>query len=265
VFIFGIFTAVVFFTRIRTYKKTAYFAETGRSFWATWFYVGTLGEYLTVNCLEHIRGYKRFLINVYIPKKFGGTTELDIIMLHSSGIYVFESKNYSGQIYGAEREEQWTQRLKHGYMNKFFNPCLQNAAHIKNLKNFCPDINPDAFVSVIVFSERCELKKVSIETGRHIVTKRENLISAINANTTRQILSDDNIDNLYRKLKKQTQVDNTVKIEHIKHVTDMKEHKTCPYCGRRLILRTAKKSGNKFWGCSGYPQCRYTAKYEPDL
>ena len=33
----------------------------------------------------------------------------------------------------------------------------------------------------------------------------------------------------------------------------------CPKCGSKMVLRTAKNgqhSGNKFWGCSQYPQCK---------
>lgn len=33
----------------------------------------------------------------------------------------------------------------------------------------------------------------------------------------------------------------------------------CPICSQKMILRTAKKgknAGNKFWGCSQYPNCR---------
>lgn len=35
---------------------------------------------------------------------------------------------------------------------------------------------------------------------------------------------------------------------------------TCPRCGGKLVLRTAKKgsnSGNQFLGCSSFPKCRY--------
>jgi predicted RNA-binding Zn-ribbon protein involved in translation (DUF1610 family) len=33
----------------------------------------------------------------------------------------------------------------------------------------------------------------------------------------------------------------------------------CPNCGKAMVLRTAqsgKNSGNQFWGCSAYPDCR---------
>jgi four helix bundle suffix protein len=35
----------------------------------------------------------------------------------------------------------------------------------------------------------------------------------------------------------------------------------CPQCGKPMALRTARKgpnSGNQFWGCSGYPECKGT-------
>lgn len=38
----------------------------------------------------------------------------------------------------------------------------------------------------------------------------------------------------------------------------------CPKCGKLMRLRTAKhgsNAGSKFWGCSGYPECKGTMKY----
>lgn len=37
----------------------------------------------------------------------------------------------------------------------------------------------------------------------------------------------------------------------------------CPKCGKQMVLRTSRngdKSGSQFWGCTGYPECRGTAK-----
>ncbi len=37
----------------------------------------------------------------------------------------------------------------------------------------------------------------------------------------------------------------------------------CPQCGRLMALRTAKSgpnTGNSFWGCTGYPECKGTVK-----
>lgn len=41
------------------------------------------------------------------------------------------------------------------------------------------------------------------------------------------------------------------------HVPDT----ACPHCGSELVQRIARRgsnSGKRFWGCSGFPECRYT-------
>jgi DNA topoisomerase-1 len=32
----------------------------------------------------------------------------------------------------------------------------------------------------------------------------------------------------------------------------------CPQCGKAMVVRYSKKTGKKFLGCSGYPECKYT-------
>lgn len=42
-------------------------------------------------------------------------------------------------------------------------------------------------------------------------------------------------------------------------------NKLCPKCGKEMVLRTARrgpKAGQKFWGCTGYPGCKYTLSFE---
>ena len=38
--------------------------------------------------------------------------------------------------------------------------------------------------------------------------------------------------------------------------------KFCPRCERELIVRTARLTGNQFWGCSDYPRCKFTLKLD---
>jgi hypothetical protein len=35
---------------------------------------------------------------------------------------------------------------------------------------------------------------------------------------------------------------------------------SCPNCDIKLIERTAKKTGNTFWGCESFPRCRFTMR-----
>ena len=77
---------------------------------------GEFGEYLITYALENnnIGGYLKVLKNLYIPIGYGKTTEIDVIMIHRKGIFVFESKNYSGWIFGSRNDRYWTQSLKGG-------------------------------------------------------------------------------------------------------------------------------------------------------
>lgn len=84
----------------KKYEKTLYFAQTGNPFNKVMQDIGLIGEYFTYQCLAPLNGYKKFIFNCYLPKADGETTEVDVILLHESGIYVFESKitavGYSG-------------------------------------------------------------------------------------------------------------------------------------------------------------------------
>lgn len=59
------------------------------------------------------------MTNLYIPKRDGTITEIDLIMLSQTGIYVFESKNYSGWIFGDEKSKKWMQTLKNKQKTNF--------------------------------------------------------------------------------------------------------------------------------------------------
>ena len=52
---------------------------------------------------------------------------------------------------------------------------------------------------------------------------------------------------------------NRAHVRSLETRADPLAERRCPKCGGALILRTAKKgprSGDRFWGCSTYPQCR---------
>lgn len=45
--------------------------------------------------------------------------------------------------------------------------------------------------------------------------------------------------------------------------SDLKKIPACPLCGGQMALRTAKagpNTGQQFWGCTGYPECKGTQK-----
>ncbi|MFP4000986.1 MAG: reverse transcriptase-like protein [Thermoplasmata archaeon] len=40
------------------------------------------------------------------------------------------------------------------------------------------------------------------------------------------------------------------------------EKKICPECGEEMVVREGEYG--KFWGCTGYPKCEHTERYEDD-
>ena len=105
--------------------------------------VGQYGEYLTEYALlsRSMEGYYVVLKNLYLPMK-GKNTEIDLLTIHEKGIFVFESKNYSGWIFGSEDQLKWTQCFKSGQRKHFYNPIKQNRTHIRlwRLSSICQKI-----------------------------------------------------------------------------------------------------------------------------
>ena len=182
--------------------------------------VGAYGEYLTQYLFNSVRfkGYYKTLQNIYVPYK-DSTSEIDVLVVHKKGIYVIESKNYSGWIFGSENQQQWTQMLNKNTKEKFYNPVKQNKTHIKALSEYL-QIEPSKMKSYIVFSERCELKKVPENTDQYVITKRNYLLDLINRDMTdkQDILTNEEIDEIARKLEPLTNASQEVKDKHIENI-----------------------------------------------
>ncbi len=257
--------------RIR-YQKTEYFIQTRIPFRHIVWDKGSLGEYYIYSSLTPLPGSKRFLFNCYIPKPNGETTEIDVIMIHSSGIYVFESKNYGGWIFGKDTDRYWTQTLPAGYdrsvKNRFFNPVIQNEIHVQWLKAYLQD-ESIPFFSFVVFSDRCTLKQITLSRPGHRVIYRFALSYQVQsvANQSQAFLTPEKIQVLYDKLFPLANPDIAKKFSHVTAIyqkyqafPDPINDKICPRCGGKLVIRTAQKgkyAGKAFWGCVNYPKCRY--------
>ena len=215
--------AIVSVVTRRRYARTTYYQQTGVPYRKMVGDKGKYGEYLTGEKLQRLPGHHRTLFNLYLPRSDGTTTEVDLLFLHPSGIYVVESKNYGGFVFGSESDRRWTATLAGGrHKEHFFSPTRQNAGHISALLNLLPQINPNVLCSLIVFSERCELAKVPANTWSRIIVKRNYLEQALQPRLTTRLLSDDQIDWLFSWLYPQTQVDETVKTAHIARVSNLR-------------------------------------------
>ena len=103
---------------------------------------GKKGEKTVAHMLNwYVEHYGGYVINdIIIPGEATKTSQIDHILLASSGIWVIETKNYSGRIYGSEYDYEWTQVLNYGNTkNRFYNPIKQNETHINNLRKLLGD------------------------------------------------------------------------------------------------------------------------------
>ncbi|WP_444894764.1 NERD domain-containing protein [Microbulbifer sp. TRSA001] len=226
-------------------------------FKSPWF-KGVIGEAI-VNLAIRIKLDKssyHLLKNVTLPTE-NGTTQIDHILVSERGIFVIETKNMKGWIFGTEKQKQWTQKIfKH--TNKFQNPLHQNYKHVKTLAA-CLGISDSHIFSVIVFVGDSEFKT---EIPKN-VTNARGLIRYIKS-INELIISPTEKEELIQRIEsgrlKRTLKTNRDHVQHVKQIVANKEsEKSCPKCGNAMVQRASKKggkAGNEFWGCSQLPKCR---------
>lgn len=207
------------------YRSGTYFKATKTPYLKVKSDKGIYGEYLTY---KNLRGFEKrgavFLFNLYIPSVRGETTEIDLVMICQKGIFVFESKNYGGWIFGSEDKRFWHQTLPAGRggsrKNSFYNPIMQNRAHIKHLKALLGEDIP--MRSVIVFSERCSLKAVTVQSGDVHVIKRGEVLGLVNRlwEEMADALTSEAVEEIKRKLVPYIDPGEGVKAAHIENVRE---------------------------------------------
>ncbi|EFI63576.1 MULTISPECIES: nuclease-related domain-containing protein [Comamonas] len=94
--------------------------------------------------------------NVTLPTADGGSTQIDHLIFSPYGLFVLETKNYQGWIFGTEKQREWTQQIFRK-RSRFQNPLRQNYTHVKTLQSLL-DIAPEHLHSVIAFVGDCEFK-----------------------------------------------------------------------------------------------------------
>lgn len=198
------------------------------------------------------------LHNLLLRDTDGSTTQIDHVILTPYGIFVIETKNYKGWIFGSENDAKWTQKL-HGKSHTFQNPLRQNYRHIKVLSKLLA-IEEGKFKSVVTFLGECTFKTKMPPN----VVKGLGYIDYIRSHNT-PVLSPETI-------RKAAETLESVDIGHGRearreHVDNLraahkdrsaKSPQKCPKCGGNMVLRTNRKTGEKFWGCTNYPKCRKT-------
>ncbi len=202
------------------YKKTDYYKRKHRSYFSLLFDKGAFGEYRLVCRLEKTEGYKRILYNVYLPKKDGKTTEIDILYMNTSGLFVLESKNRGGRFYGKQDSKNWTQYIGNQKYT-VYNPIMQNEGHIKWLKNYLNDSSVPCY-SYIVFGKASEsdIRKVSYDKNRCKVMYVNDLVDNLKQDSQRygNLISEERIEEIFNSLYPLSEASQEVKDQHIQDI-----------------------------------------------
>jgi restriction system protein len=185
-----------------------------------------------------------------------GTTQIDHVFVSRFGVFVVETKNYSGWIFGGEHQPTWTQKI-FKITNKFQNPLRQNYKHVKALEALL-NIPSEQIHSVVVFVGGSEFKtpmppNVTYAGGyiSYIKSKNEIVFSLSEVESIITAISTGRMAPSFATNKEH--------VQNVKRRLDSEAARLCPKCGAEMVLRTTKsgeRAGSKFWGCAAFPKCR---------
>ncbi len=153
------------------------------------------------------------LDNVTLPDG-NGTTQIDHIYVSRYGVFVVETKNMAGWIFGAENQAQWTQTI-YKRKTRFQNPIRQNYKHIKTLENLFR-IPVSKLHTVIVFTGDSTFKT---ELPPCVCTMR-NFTDYIRAFRV-VVFSDDEVNEIHRAIQNgRLEDNNSTRRAHVRNLRD---------------------------------------------
>lgn len=181
-------------------------------------YKGNINEFEIYEMLNELSFYKKILKNIYVPVGNNRTSEIDIVMICTKGILVIESKNFNGKIYGKFDSKYWT--LFHINRKKYriYNPILQNDTHVDSVVKDL-SIEKSIVESIVCFGQNSNTNKLQIEDSTKQIINNNQLIPLVNYlyNKRENVLSNEEVDQIYMKLRNYKYVDDSVKEKHIKN------------------------------------------------
>ncbi len=185
---------------------------------------GEIGEYKINIQLDQLPKEYKHIKDVMVKNTKGktGYSQIDHIMISPYGIFVIETKNYQGTVYGGKDRKVWSVNGKF----KMMNPFKQNYGHIQALKAFIDEKYHPFFISMVSFTKRCtfklndtELRKIAsnellvydVELSDYIARK-----VSINKHQYKEpFLTDSEIQKVYALIEKTNITDPTIRKQHV--------------------------------------------------
>lgn len=179
--------------------------------------------YLGERSVRKVIGKTKIEANKYIVNNLtfeieSRSVQIDHILLTKAGIFVIETKNYSGRIYGNKYDDYWTQVLAFGRSkHKVYSPIKQNYGHIKALEEVVG--YKDFYTSIICFTSKAEIMNDLVDS----IYKPKDLKSILKLDVER--LTSNELEVIYNKLLELKKNNTVTKKKHIKNVNKIIEEK----------------------------------------
>lgn len=213
---------------------------------------GMLGEWRVRLVLGKSQKGVRYVLNDVTLVIGERTAQIDHVLVCDKGVYVIETKNYSGRIYGSDESKYWTQTLAYGKVKKrFYSPVKQNLVHAAMLGEI---LGSEVYISSVVVFTQNNLARVTSEYTVSLAALKSRLALPQN----KKLYTGEEIDAIYQSIRSASQ-GRAVKHQHVRRVKGNKalvDSNICPRCARPLVTRNGRYG--EFYGCSGYPECDFT-------
>lgn len=216
---------------------------------------GILGERKVRRKVGKTKEGVQYVLNDVLFDTENKSCQIDHIVINENGVFVIETKNYSGRIYGTDGQHEWTQVLQYGKVkNKLYNPVKQNQTHIYELQKIIGKEAP--IKSLIVFVQN----NTKYINSKYVFSLNE-IKKIINQPISNTTLTAENMSGINDLILNSKNNSDTTNRQHVKNIHRMKENianNICPRCGGKLILKKSKYGD--FYGCEHYPACKFTKK-----
>lgn len=190
--------------------------------------IGEIGEYKINIQLDQLAKKYKYLSDLMIvnSKSRSGYSQIDHVVFTPYAIFVIETKNYQGTIYGERNRTSWSVNGKF----KMMNPFNQNFGHIQAIKSLIDTKNEITYVSMVSFNRRCtfkvneELRKIhsddlivyDTELSDYIMRK----LNVLKLQPNVKVYSNEEIEYIYDQLLEQNISDQSIRLQHIEMIND---------------------------------------------
>jgi hypothetical protein len=130
-------------------------------------------------------GYFKILNNVYLLRNsLNDTTHIDSLLIHPTGLYLFENVTKSGWIYGGENEKYWSSTsMKESQTreSKFENPVLRSVRNEESLRRMFEGVDKPSLpcYSYVVFDDKASLKEIPESSLNRKLVLRSQLLQSL--------------------------------------------------------------------------------------